>query len=97
MADSPGSKCRHEFLSSWYGRLNAKLRPLPSEPCQKLEAEFELAAEVLKERGITSISIDCTTEAKLCSNHTITSYPALRIFRGPGNFTRYRQGRKAAK
>jgi protein disulfide-isomerase A1 len=68
-----------------------------SEPCQRLEPEFELAAEVLKERGITSISIDCAIERKLCSNQTITSYPAIRIFKGPGNFMRYRQGRKAAK
>lgn len=66
-----------------------------SEPCQKLQPEFEIAADVLKEKDITSISIDCSVETKLCSKYNVTSYPALRAFRGPGDFVRYRGDQKA--
>jgi protein disulfide-isomerase A1 len=58
---------------------------------------MEEAAEFLKEMSITSINIDCSAESELCSDYGITSYPAMRIFRGPDNYVRYRGKRKASK
>ena len=43
------------------------------------------------------ISVDCAVESELCGDYGVTSYPAIRIFRGPDNFTRYRGKRKANK
>jgi protein disulfide-isomerase A1 len=68
---------------------------LHSEPCQNLSPELEDAAVFLKEKGITLINVDCTVGSGLCSDYSVTSYPTIRIFRGPGNFTRYRGKRKA--
>jgi hypothetical protein len=66
-----------------------------SEPCQALYTELDAAAEVLKPKAISVVSINCTAEVKLCSCYNVTSYPALRVFRSPGNVTRFREKRKA--
>ena len=45
--------------------------------------------------GISVANVNCTADLKLCSDYNVTSYPALRIFRGPKNVTRFREKRKA--
>jgi thiol-disulfide isomerase/thioredoxin len=66
-----------------------------SEPCQKLYPELDAAAEVLSPKAISIVSVNCTAEVKLCSSYNVTSYPTLRVFRGPENVTRFRDQRKA--
>ncbi|KAI5928202.1 ER-resident thioredoxin [Camillea tinctor] len=61
-------------------------------PCQALESEWLPIAESEK----TLISIDCTSEAALCSEFDIISYPTLRFFDGHGGMRSYRGPRKAS-
>ncbi|RFU29838.1 hypothetical protein B7463_g6503, partial [Scytalidium lignicola] len=66
------------------------------EPCQKLSPELDVAADSLEKKGISIIDIDCSEEdGQLCTNFNITSYPAMRICRGPDNCVRYREQRTA--
>ncbi|KAI1488922.1 ER-resident thioredoxin [Biscogniauxia mediterranea] len=60
--------------------------------CQTLESEWLPIAESEK----TLISIDCTSEAALCSEFDIISYPTLRFFDGHGGMRSYRGPRKAS-
>ena len=56
---------------------------------------MDAAAEVLKSKAITVVSINCTAEVNLCNSYNVTSYPALRVFRGSENVTRFREKRKS--
>jgi protein disulfide-isomerase A1 len=59
--------------------------------------EFEAAAEVLNKKDISLAAIDCTNATKLCDGYNISSYPALKVFRGAESITRYREARNAKK
>ncbi|CAG8686958.1 14269_t:CDS:2, partial [Acaulospora colombiana] len=56
--------------------------------------EYEKAANVLKAENIKIASVDCTTEAALCSENDIKGYPTLKVFK-EGNASDYNGGRKA--
>jgi protein disulfide-isomerase A1 len=47
---------------------------------QRLEPEFEKAATLLVDKGITLGKVDCTQELYLAQRYNIRAYPSLRIF-----------------
>ncbi|KAI1084625.1 thioredoxin-like domain-containing protein [Whalleya microplaca] len=59
---------------------------------QALETEWTSIAESEK----SLISINCASEAGLCHEYGVISYPALRFFDGHGKMTPYRGPRKAS-
>lgn len=59
---------------------------------EALESEWTSISETEKILG----SVDCTSQAKLCSEHDIISYPTIRYFDGHGGTTPYRGPRKAS-
>ncbi|CAJ2512114.1 Uu.00g077390.m01.CDS01 [Anthostomella pinea] len=68
--------------------VETNLRPAS----QTLELEWAPLAET--EEAL--MSIDCVTEAALCNEHEIVSYPALRFFDGHANMSPYRGPRRAS-
>ncbi|KAI0180742.1 hypothetical protein GGR52DRAFT_566999 [Hypoxylon sp. FL1284] len=62
-------------------------------PSQALEAEWTAATEKEKK---TLISVDCASEASLCREFGVISYPSLRFFDGHGKMTPYRGPRRAS-
>lgn len=71
-----------EFFAPWCGH------------CKALAPEYETAATLLKDKGITLIQIDCTVETRLCEAYDVSGYPTLKIFRD-GQHSPYEGPRKA--
>ncbi|KAG5436865.1 hypothetical protein PCANB_001618 [Pneumocystis canis] len=71
-----------EFFAPWCGH------------CKALAPEYELAAKLLKEKGITLIQVDCTVETSLCETYGVTGYPTLKVFKN-GEHIHYEGPRKA--
>ncbi|KAH8804495.1 thioredoxin-like domain-containing protein [Xylogone sp. PMI_703] len=75
---------RQFHLKPWY------------EPCQKLSGELDAVADALEHKHIQIIDIDCSEKnGTVCNTFNVTSFPAMRICRGPGNCVRYREQRTA--
>lgn len=60
---------------------------------KSLEPEWKSATAQSKK---PLVSIDCVIESKLCEEHDVISYPAIRLFRGGESVSRYRGPRKAS-
>ncbi|KAG5519273.1 hypothetical protein PMAC_001898 [Pneumocystis sp. 'macacae'] len=71
-----------EFFAPWCGH------------CKALAPEYETAATMLKEKGITLIQVDCTVETRLCETYEVTGYPTLKVFKD-GSHAPYEGPRKA--
>ncbi|OQU96736.1 Thioredoxin-like domain-containing protein [Cladophialophora immunda] len=69
------------FVAPWTG------------PCKSLASEW---AATKSQLTYPAVSIDCTANQTLCSAHNVHSYPAIRLFRGPHEWVRYRGPRKAS-
>ncbi|VDN04299.1 unnamed protein product [Thelazia callipaeda] len=63
-----------KFYASWCGH------------CKKLAPEYEKAAQQLKGNGIVLAEVDSIVEHNLSSEHDITGYPKLIIFRNKRKF-----------
>jgi protein disulfide-isomerase A1 len=63
------------------------------EPSKALEAEWLAATSQTK---TAMLSVDCKTEADLCQEQGVISYPAIRVFDGSEKAKRYKGPRKAS-
>lgn len=64
-----------------------------TEPSKALEAEWLAATSQTK---TALLSVDCKTEADLCQEQGVISYPAIRVFDGSEKVRRYKGPRKAS-
>lgn len=70
-----------EFYAPWCGH------------CQALAPHYEEAATTLLSDGVRLAKVDCTVEEALCSEHEVTGFPTLKVFRD-GQATPYTGPRK---
>jgi hypothetical protein len=62
-----------------------------------LELEYAQAAALLHNEPIKLATVDCFAEKKLCEEHKIISYPAIRIFNHQQPSVSFRGVRRAEK
>jgi len=67
--------------------LQKKADTVYSEDSKALESEWKSASSRTQHQ---LVSVDCTIETRLCGEHEIISYPAIRLFKKNKSVGRYR-------
>ncbi|CCF57677.1 hypothetical protein KAFR_0D00300 [Kazachstania africana CBS 2517] len=58
-----------EFFAPWCGH------------CKNLAPEYVKAADILQEKGIPLVQIDCTEDQDICMEQNVPGYPTLKVFK----------------